>query len=72
MIVEGRLYIAAQQIKIARQQALIRELEIKDGDSHVIRRHKETLRKMMKSLDVVLRQLKLVIDQEGGGISAFH
>ena len=32
MIVEGRLYIAAQQIKIARQQALIRELEIKDGD----------------------------------------
>jgi hypothetical protein len=72
MIVEGRLYVAAQQLKITRQQALIKELETRDGDSQVIRHHKETLREMMKSLDVVLKQLRLVIDQGGGGISAFH
>jgi hypothetical protein len=72
MIVEGRLYVAAQQIKIERQRALIKELEIQDGDSQVIRLHKETLRGMMKNLDVVLKQLRLVIDQEGGGTGAFH
>ena len=42
------------------------------GILQVIRHHKETLREMMKNLDVVLKQLRLVIDQEGGGISAFH
>jgi hypothetical protein len=72
MVVEGRLYIAAQQLKIERQRTLINDLETHDGDSQIIRGHKNTLRDMMKNLDVVLKQLRLVIDQEGGGISAFH
>jgi hypothetical protein len=72
MIVEGRLYVAAQQLKITRQRDLIRQLELHDGDTETLRRHKDVLRGMMKNMDVVLKQLRLVIDQEGGGISAFH
>jgi hypothetical protein len=72
MIVEGRLYVASQQLKIERQRALIKELETQGADSEMVRVHKDTLREMMNNLDVVLRRLRMIIDQTGGDVSAFH
>jgi hypothetical protein len=62
-IAEGRRYAKMQQGKIEAQRAFIRGLEDLEQDAGIVRQQKEVLGEMIKSLDLVLRRLRPVIEK---------